>query len=542
MARATLLVLVVFCSGASAFAQPMRVVHITVVLRDADGQATPVAHHALLISDDPPAAPPRRVTTGADGTVDVTLRPGRYAVESDRPVTFHGRAYEWAKRITVTTEADSTLELNATNAESATSAPGSSLETDPAFLLNQWNRSVVGIWTALAHGAGFVVDSKNGLVATNARLASGASDVEAQLTPALKVRADIVVADAEKDVAILRIHPSVSELIPSLSPQCGEASSPLLTAGQELATIAAPLSGPNDFVTGTAVRVDRRGATSDLRLAISSAGGPVFAAGRLIGLTSLAASDLDDSKRWASRVVGVDAVCAVLSMARERVATTAPPDATHLPVDPPARTSTDKLKEVVARSAGSLGPPQLSSTDFDVAFITPVHTFGAQSSSFTTTRQRVGPGLVDVGSPALRPVRDFANWSDYVAEYPAVLLVRATPKLAEGFLTAVARGAAQAQGVPLPPMKKAKAGFGRMRLSCGNVEVTPIHPFKLEQRISESDVVYEGLYVFDPAALGPQCGSVTLTVYSDRADDKGDRRQVDPAIIQRVSRDFAASN
>ena len=31
----------------------------------------------------------------------------------------------------------------------------------------------------------------------------------------------------------------------------------------------------------------------------------------------------------------------------------------------------------------------------------------------------------------------------------------------------------------------------------------PIHPFKLEQRVSESDAIYEGLYVFDPGALGP---------------------------------------
>jgi hypothetical protein len=202
--------------------------------------------------------------------------------------------------------------------------------------------------------------------------------------------------------------------------------------------------------------------------------------------------------------------------------------------------SRDKLKAIVARSAGSLSPPQMSSADFDIAFITPVHLYGAQASAFTATRQRVGPGLVDVGSPALRPVRDFANWSDYVADYPPVLLIRATPKLAEGFWTAVARGAAQTQGVPLPAMKKAKAGFGRMRVFCGEGEITPIHPFKLEQRISDSDVIDEGLYAFDAAALGPSCGTATITLYSDRQDDKGDKRQVDPAILQRIARDFAA--
>ena len=62
--------------------------HIKVVLLDGERHAIPVAHHALLISDDPPSLPPRRVLTGADGTVDVRLRPGKYAIESDRPVAF----------------------------------------------------------------------------------------------------------------------------------------------------------------------------------------------------------------------------------------------------------------------------------------------------------------------------------------------------------------------------------------------------------------------------------------------------------------------
>ena len=32
-----------------------------------------------------------------------------------------------------------------------------------------------------------------------------------------------------------------------------------------------------------------------------------------------------------------------------------------------------------------------------------------------------------------------------------------------------------------------------MRAFCGDAEVTPIHPFKIEQRVTESDVIYEGL-------------------------------------------------
>ena len=62
-------------------------------------------------------------------------------------------------------------------------------------------------------------------------------------------------------------------------------------------------------------------------------------------------------------------------------------------------------------------------------------------------------------------------------------MIRATPKMVESFWKTLLRGAAQTQGVSLPPIKRLKAGFSRMQLFCGDAEVTPIHPFKIEHRI-----------------------------------------------------------
>ena len=162
----------------------------------------------------------------------------------------------------------------------------------------------------------------------------------------------------------------------------------------------------------------------------------------------------------------------------------------------------------------------MSTTDFDLAFITPVHIYGMKDQ-------------------VRRAVMDFGDWSEYVADYPRVLLVRVTPKRVEGLWAKVARGAAMTQGMSLPPMKRAKSGLSRMRMFCGDMEVTPIHPFMVEQRISETEAIYEGLYVFDPAALGPQCGTVKLTVYSEKEPDKGDTRVVDQKLREQIARDFA---
>ena len=165
----------------------------------------------------------------------------------------------------------------------------------------------------------------------------------------------------------------------------------------------------------------------------------------------------------------------------------------------------------------------MSSSDFDIAFITPVLTYGAQyQAEQARERERRRGAPTPDGEPTfVRPLMDFGNWSEYVADFPPVLLVRVTPKLVEGFWTTVARGAARTQGVALPPIKRFKSGFSRMRAFCGDAEVTPIHPFKLEQRVSESDAIYEGLYVFDPGALGPQCATVKLVLYLGEGAGEG---------------------
>ena len=51
------------------------VLRITVVLTDADGNVTPIPRVVLLVSDNPASGEPRRVRTGADGAVEITLGP-----------------------------------------------------------------------------------------------------------------------------------------------------------------------------------------------------------------------------------------------------------------------------------------------------------------------------------------------------------------------------------------------------------------------------------------------------------------------------------
>jgi S1-C subfamily serine protease len=529
--------------------QASSVLHIKVVLLDPGGLATPVPRHRLLVTDNPASSTPRLITTRLDGTADVTLRPGNYTVESDQPVVFHGKAYQWIQTLDVAAGRDTTLELTASNAEvepatSTTTAAGPALENDPSFLLPRWQESVVGLWTPTTHASGFILEvngTASGLIVTNQRVIGTATSVEVQLTSSVKVGAMVVASDAARDVAILRVDPKTIASVRPIPLSCAQSEQTAVASGQEIFTIGVPMRQSKGMTSGTVSRIHAQELETDLTLARGSSGGPVFTArGDLVGITSIV-NDSDQNRGGDPRVIRSETACEVVAAAEKKLTSSAAPAGTLLPVEPLKPFPPDALRKMAEGRAGSLTPYQMSSSDFDVAFITPVLIYGAQYQAEQFRRRRTTSKDTRKPEPEpqlVRPLMDFANWSDYVVDFPPVLLVRVTPRLVEGFWTTVGRVAAQTQGVSIPAIKRFKSGFGRMRAFCGDKEVTPIHPFRLEQRVSESDAIYEGLYVFDPGALTPECGTVKLVLYSEKEPDKGDTRVIDPKVIQQVWQDF----
>ena len=521
--------------ASAAAVQELGVLRITVALKGTDQAATPIRRHLLLISDNPASAPPRRLFTSQDGTVEVRLSPGNYTVESDRPVAFDGKGYSWTQTVDVVAGRDTVLTLTAENADAAlaptTTNSTAALEEDGTSLSVRWQDSVVAVWTPTAHASGFVVDGA-GLVATNYQAIGLATTVEVQLSPSLKVAGQVMASDPEQDVAVVRIDPATAAAVKPVPLACGEPATPV--NGDEVFALEAPLRQLKGATSGTVRRVAPRVIDSDLTTGIGGSGGPVFSArGALLGITS--EGDKRAREHGADpRIVRASEICRVVELARTKMAGVAPPSATPLPVEPAKLYSTKTLEEI-ARPSRNLNPYQASSADFDVAFLTPVHVFAGKGRALTSSPGTRSPSAWQVS----RLATDFSNWSEYAAEVPPVLMIRVTPKLVESFWMKVARGAAMTKGIALPPIKRLKSGFARMRAYCGDRELTPIHPLVLEVEASETETVTEGLYVFAPDALSPACGSVRLTLYSQQAPAKADPLVVEAAIIEQIWADFA---
>src|SRR5262249_42348536 len=144
-------------------------------------------------------------------TAEVRLRPGNYTVESDEPLAFQGKAYQWTETLDIVAGRDAVLELTARNAEvgpvsAAKTSSASAPEADPSSLLMQWQDSVLMLWTPTAHASGFLIDAA-GLIATNQRVVGSATSVEVQLNADTKVAGRVLVADPAREVAILQVDP-----------------------------------------------------------------------------------------------------------------------------------------------------------------------------------------------------------------------------------------------------------------------------------------------------------------------------------------------
>ena len=495
------------------------VLRVRVILPDGSGAPIPLPRVLLLISDNPATGEPRRVRTDANGVIELTLAPGSYTIESDRPVAFGGQAYSWTQYIDVVPGKETVLDLTAKNAtveaaDAAAMAPAdAAVSANSAVLLAKWHDSVVEIWTPTRHAQGFVIDAK-GLVATSRAAIDGATSVEVELRTRadhFKVPGTVIVDDRGTGTALVWIDPQAIASIPPIDPRCG-GERPAVNYEDDVSTIAAPMLTAKDAVDGVVTRVTSQAIYADLRIMRETSGGPLFSAGgELLGITSI---DADPSRftRVTAWTIPLDRACEAIALAAKAMAAGAPPKAVRLPLETSATSAATPVSKAPKKFTT---PPIVKASNFDIALMTS-----------TQARER----------NSADPRWDFENWTDYLRYAPPVLLVRVSPQFEESFWKTLARGAAMTQGVNLPPLKSFTASFQRMRAECGGAEVLPIHPFVIERRINDKQSIREGLYVYDLAAFGSHCSSIRFTMYSEKDGDRGDTKQIDPKLFDQVTK------
>src|SRR5262249_1263707 len=150
----------------------------------------------------------------------------------------------WVVTVDVKAAGNAVLELTGENADvgpvtgEASAAGAAPLAADPAFLVTSWQASVIALWSPTTRATGFVIDAR-GLVATNERTVGPATSVEVQLAPSVKVTGNVLAADHQRDVAVIRVDPGAVASARPVPLGCGQVRK-AVSVGQEIFTIGAP--------------------------------------------------------------------------------------------------------------------------------------------------------------------------------------------------------------------------------------------------------------------------------------------------------------
>jgi S1-C subfamily serine protease len=534
-------------ASAAAQANP-GTLRVEAVLIDAELQPRPVPKHALFLKCGD--ATPIRVVTGFDGKAELAAEPGECVLESERPAEFQQRSFRWSVPVSIKDGAVTAVELSNDNAAvEAVSQPTSSGAPDFPKLFREWQGSVVTVWSESGHGTGFLVD-EGGIILTNEHVVHGSDYVAIQFDERTKVRGKVLAADSERDVAAVRIHPAAVKAAKPVSlASAQDLERPM--EGEPVFTIGSPLNQSRVMTTGIVSKVERRAIISDVNINHGNSGGPLFAAnGKVLGITTFGDFTTQGGP-GISGVVRIDQVGDVLVGARAAMATSEAPSPDLLPVDPAEAYPVAAIKAALAGRHFKTFQDEaygFGAGDFDVQFQTPVLTAGLAAVYSQELHKEQGKrskkaGKEEAPNPALAGMRD---WTEYVGDNVAVFVVRAAPKLKEGFMSGLSRGLAAAQGYYGGPAKLNFAtDFVSMKLFCGANEVQPIRPNRVQvardvdtTRVRVRDAAYYGFYTFPHDAI-VGCGPVRLEIVSLKKQGQPEVKYVPTKIVERVSGDFA---
>ena len=137
-----------------------------------------------------------RVRTMVDGSVSLSLTPGDYVVESEKPLIVNGKSYEWSVKLKVESGSTALLELDTEDATITTTdnALRRGRIVDETDLLKVLSDGVVNVQGELAQGTGSIVDG-TGLILTSQHVIERSKEVRVQFGAGKKVAAKLVVDD-----------------------------------------------------------------------------------------------------------------------------------------------------------------------------------------------------------------------------------------------------------------------------------------------------------------------------------------------------------
>lgn len=549
-----------FYTPAHSQSRTLGKVVIKVTLNDNEKTANLVQNFGLVIkklnNDSPETAISAiRVKTTADGSVSLSLIPGDYVVESEKPLIVNGKSYEWSVKLKV--EPGSTASLEIDNDDATITEADDALRrgriVDDADLLKVLSDGVVNVQGELAQGTGSIVDT-TGLILTSHQVIEKSKELRVQFDGNKKVAAKLVLDDPDLDLAVLWVDLSSCSSCKALTIEDPRGGNNIVVDGTRVFTINSALAQDKTLTKGT-LRNIGNGILPDFKVASIDSGAPVFnAVGGIIGLLKFV--DPNGSRTGASGVIRIQDSQVLLAKARQKIKeATDLPSAEMLPTEPADSFPAGVLKNQVDLKKFKPKAYEADFGEYQLTIITPVlkyYLIEQNRIAFERQRKKMEKGETLTTPVMMNSFYELRNWGDYVNEMRPVVHLLVVPEVSatgkSRFLSLLTLGATLMGVAPmvLPPDFKFKADFEEMSLTCDGKPVTPIQRGKIEFVKSLSSYLktmprtaYAGVYTYSAGTFAPdKCKQMSLQVVSQQSPATPKIKVVDRRMVQLVWSDF----
>jgi len=495
-------------------------VNLQIILVDRDLNQKPVPwFHVRLRRKDSQNPQVFELKTKLDGKCEIAVPAGQYELATPRPINLEGRLYKWAMEVTLTGTQEN-IELTNDNASVERVSSGSENPANVSdegsnlsLLFERLKRSTVTVRTDGHEGSGFLVDPA-GLVVTNNHVVEFSRYLAVLFDQKHKVTARLLAASPGKDIAVLWVNLKafpeavIAPVVPS------EATSQVVV-GERVFTIGSPMGREKVLTSGVISKVEHTSIVSDININPGNSGGPLFnLRGEVTGITSA-------QMHLLASIVPIDDARPVIERARRQLSGASPPSAELLPVEPDDFFPADALLSLLRHHQRmDVRPYFLTAGEFRVEMLTPPIRYYVYNKDDIQAQQKGRKHSHEDSQQVELPERVLEE----AQEYQPTIIIRVVPK--HRFWN-----------------RQFKDSFRGLRLLCNGKEVPPIDPGRSHYELRDSDdhakgAATEGFYSYQPDAISPNCSSVKLEIFSDKAPRTPITKSLDSLTVERVWADM----
>ena len=515
---------------------------LPMVVRRADDATTPVT----------------KISTSAEGIVELVLTPGNYIVSSEKPLSFQNRNFSWEKTFVVERGKTVVIDLSSDNAnvESAKSASRRDISRG-GEMFKSLRDGVVTVQGELGPGTGFIID-ESGLVLTNQHVIDQSNEIRVRFDRYTAVKARVLAVDEERDLAVLQINMSAFPKGRVLKLATRDGVEQPIIEGEHVFTIGSPLDQDKILSSGIASKIEKRAIITDITFNSGNSGAPLFnSLGQVVGVTTFKIKDRSSAmfaknettgeESGLSGIVSIDEATDLIAKAKAAAATKGQPSAQLMPNMPEGVFPLETIKAAFGDKKFPLNQYVADVKNYQIKYMTPVYKFYVMEKdrveSLINRKKRNKEKGVDMADA----FKDLRYWSEYAGELRPVVQILALPETgASGkslLLSAISQGTI---GISTPLDQKYKADFYQMKLMCDGQEITPLIRNKTEivrelqnYYKDRKRYTYAGVYSYPYESFAPgKCRQMQVQVFSEEDIETPITSDVSDVIKNRIWTDF----